>query len=58
MIYEDEDRVEEHCSVQQVREAPESGSSVTLQECFRSVHQTIAIDNDMFIFVFTLYDMI
>ena len=35
VIYDDEDRVEEHCSVQQVREAPESGSSVTLQECFR-----------------------
>lgn len=35
VIYDDKDKVEEHCSVAQVREAPESGSSVTLQECFR-----------------------
>ena len=35
VIYEDEDKVEEHCSVNQVREEPESGSSVTLQDCFR-----------------------
>jgi len=34
VIYDEEDRVEEHCSVQQVREAPQSGSSVTLQNCF------------------------
>jgi len=34
VISDDSDKIEEHCSVAQVKSAPESGSSVTLQECF------------------------
>ena len=35
VIADDADPVEEHISVKQVRDQPEEGSFVTLQECFR-----------------------
>jgi hypothetical protein len=44
VISDDSDKIEEHCSVAQVKSAPESGSSVTLQECFRLIFIFLAED--------------